>query len=411
MIFVTDTDIELPKFMYTLDGFRSNAVVAIPWNQVPRLFHDTCRQETFDDQVVQRNINKTRVKKLAQYLEERILGEQRHVIPPVILTMLPPDDDDKYSGSALDKDYVSCIPYNNSVHNPKADEVLKKGTIIVVNDGQHRIEAIKLLLKKAQQRANKKSNKPKYPELNSKIGVNYRDAELIAQVHCAFRAEEMQQIFADINANASKPSKSISMFFDKASPFHASVAKLIDKCLVLRGRTDIQKNVPGGKSPHVFSVATVTTAIQTLFPDKGKQDALDDEEMKLANTVFERLDYLWRTDDEYTAEQLRAHSLGPHAVFMQGVFNFMRGYIEVKGDAWNTAQLRIPFDRMKPGPLTYRCAMHDGTIIAGTRAALLTSAKLKELNDIPLTPAEHAAEQEFKLQMAAIADMEKARKK
>ncbi len=413
MIYVLDRDIELKKFFYHDDGYRRNAVVAIPWYKLVQMFRDHCRQDDYDGKTVQRNVSRSRVKKMADYLEERILKEERYVIPPVMITMLPGREaEDVKPYKYDDPDHVSCIPYNNST-NRKNDEVLKKGTVVVINDGQHRVEAIKLLMKRSREKAGKKSKKPKRPELHQKVMEGYRDAELVAQVHAVFMAEGMQQIFADINANASKPSKSISMFFDKASGLYASIAELIEESDVLRGRTDIQKNVPGGKSPNVFSMATVTAAIRELFPEKTKKDPLTEGEKELALDVFDKHSHLWETSEEMTAERLRAESLAPHAVYIQGLFKFTRGLIEHHPDTWKDVIEQTPARRAVDSTMVNRCVGTDMNlrILAGAENVRLVSARLKQLHKIPLSPDEHEAEHNLKMRMRAIADMEKARKK
>lgn len=399
MIFKLTREVFIKNRLSFNTGFRQATLMTLRWEDTPRMFPDEGRLEDYDGKPIQRTINKARVKKLAAYLEERILSGERFTLPPIVISVLPREPAD------LDEIGKVLIPFNNV----EDTETLPPGTIVVVNDGQHRVEALKFLARKARKKTGKKSKTPMYPELNSKFHVEFRWAEISAMVLTPFMAEDMQQIFADINANAAKPSKSVTLFFDKANAFNSSVSEVIQRSEVLRDRTDIQKNVCSGKSPNVFTVATVTAAVRAFYPEKGKAEALTDKEINHIVKVFDFLSDMWFTDEQFPPEYLRENSLAPHSVFMQGLMVFMRSFIRNHVLIWEQSALTIPTQRR--GAMINRCVDTDGSIIAGAVNVRLVAAMLKQLNSIQLTDEELQAEHALDMKLKTIADMQKARGK
>jgi DGQHR domain-containing protein len=396
MIYRLRREVQIKKWLRALTGYRSAELITFEWRDIGNLFPAHGRLHDYDGQIVQRNISRARVKKMADYLEERIFSDTRFTIPPIVLTILPPirtspDDDVRIPFTQIEEGKI---------------ETLVEDSIVVINDGQHRVEAIRLFL--SRMRDKKYMEKYTKEEKKKAMMYDFERAELCAQAHCVFFAEEMQQMFADINATAQKPSKSITLFFDKANDFNSSVAKVIELSSVLQGRTDVQKNVCSGKSPHVFTMATVTAALRELFVDKGARDGLDDEEIQLAVDVLEKVSWLWDKEVWSSAEAMREQSLAPHAVFLKGLMTFMRALVE---SGKFPEVLTIPWQRHGNKHMLHRCVDQTGKILAGAQNALLVSAELKNLNDYPLTPAERQVEAELQAQLKSMADMHKARNK
>jgi len=403
MIYKLKYPVTIRKWIKTLTGYRTAELCAIEWREISGLFPQDGRLKEFDGQIVQRNLSMSRVRKLADYMLGRILEEKRFTIPPIILTILPADwDADNEAFEDRPK-----IPFNHAYDGKP--EVLPPGTIVVINDGQHRVEAIRLLVRRFNDKKWLKEQNFTKEQMANINKADARTSELSAQVHTVFFAEEMQQMFADINANASKPSKSLTLFFDKANDFNSSIAKLIEKSNVLRGRTDVQKNVCSGRSSNVFTVATVTAAVRSFYADKKPKDALSDEEIDLLVRVFDKLAWIWQTDDR-TAEKLRNESLAPHSVFMQGLMDFMSSFVVVHHD-WESRPVCVPWQRQDNPVMLNRCVASDGRILAGARNAKLVNAALRREHRLQLSPADLQAERELESELSTIADMEAARKK
>lgn len=397
MIYKTKHDVTIKNWIKTMTGYRTAELIGIEWRQLSSMFPTDGRLKTYDDQIVQRNLNKSRATKFADYLFDRLVNDKRFTIPPVVLTILPRKDEDWKVDVP--------IPFNHAYDGKP--EVLPAGTIIVINDGQHRVEGLRILIRRMTDKQwlkNQNLDKEQIKKLN---GLYDSRSELCAQVHTVFFAEEMQQMFSDINSNASKPSKSITLFFDKANGFNASVAKVIDKSDVLRSRTDVQKNLVSGKSSDVFTVATVTAAVRAFFPEKKPKDALTDEQIDLMVQVFDKLSWIWQTDDR-TAEKLRETSLAPHSVFMQGLMEFMSSFVCIYHD-WYTRPICIPWQRHGNETMLHRCVASDGRILAGTRNARLVNNALRQEHRLQLSPSDLVFENELKAELQTIADMEKAR--
>ncbi len=87
----------------------------------------------------------------------------------------------------------------------------------------------------------KKENKD-MPKL---AGLEYEHLPVCVQI--VFNAQGMQQMFADVNGNASKPSKSLNLYFDRKNPFNASVVDVIDRCDIIRENIDVDILMEGDK--------------------------------------------------------------------------------------------------------------------------------------------------------------------
>ena len=130
---------------------------------------------------------------------------------------------------------------------------------ILINDGQHRCAAIKAAYEQK-------------PELrNEKISVViFEDRGL----------KRSQQMFADLNKNAVKPTKSLSLLYDHRDTFARFVVKLADDVDVFSGRTEMEKNSISGRSTKFFTLNGISDATRQLLRLQTK--SISPEKQKLA---------------------------------------------------------------------------------------------------------------------------------
>lgn len=379
------------------DGYLS-AVVLMEWRHLVGICSNKNRLDSFEGKPVQRSLNKARARKFANYLLERIRNKERFVIPPLVMTMLVPNLS-WYSEQGQewpDEDEKIFSP--NRGDAKKVKQVLPAGTTVIVNDGQHRIAGINMLFD--MMRTSKKVKKKDLPLQTHDFDSN----ELVIQVQACFRAEEMQQVFADINANASKPSKSISLFFDNSNPFNLVVKQLVDSHIALMGKTDIEKNTVSGKSDKMFTIAGLTSAFRAFFPEKAKDEGLAEQEVTLLSEVLFEVNDLWQLMGK-TAEEHRAYSLSTHAVYMKALFGAIRELVEVCPDSWKDilAGQGIPHRRDDKSFL-HRCVGPNGKVLADNRSMMLTRNVLKQYFELPLESEEVILENEHKAYLATMAE-------
>lgn len=375
------------------DG-RLCAVTELNWIDLVRICSPSNELTTFEGKPVQRRLNKARARKFAEYLRERILAKERFVIPPLVITVIGPNLT-WYSDNGIE-----WPKEDEKIYEPVFDGVGKQtlpaGTTVVVNDGQHRVAGIRMLLEMA--RATKTRKKKDDPF----VGYHAGDNRLIAQVQACFNPEDMQQMFTDINGNMSKPSKSLSLFFDKSNSFNSAIAELIESHPVLVDRTDVDKNTVGGRSPMVFTMAGLVDAFRSFFYCKGIREGWSEEDSALASEVLHELSVLWQYDkrDIRDPEELRERSCAPHTVYLKGLFLAVRELIGHDPENWKSILHERGVPHMKNDPaLIDRCVASDGKILAGGHNAMLACAAIKKHLGLELHMSEQVAEMELEAKL------------
>jgi len=389
---------------FTSGDGRLSASTHMTWSQLLSLCNPGGQLDTYDGKPVQRRVSKARARRFAEYLIDRITNEKRFVIPPLILTILPPSHSDlvEMGLDPFDKE-LDKFPYEPTRNELREARLMKRSTV-VVNDGQHRVLGIRM----AFDIMRKKIKDEKDRKAKNRLKLLTADMErndICAQVHVCFQAEEMQQLFADINANASKPSRSISLFFDKNNEFNDSVAKLILESDVLRDRVDLEKNMPSGKSDKVFGFAGLVSMINELWPAHPKGKGLDHCQFQLTLAVFDTLAPLWNYG---TPEQMRDAGITPHLVFLKGLMRFcsdlMAEDLEHFTVRLEDSLLSIPTTR---DDYLHRCVDMNGRLLTKPVNECLVSSRLKTIFGMKLSPVEYSAERDLKAQLKQLEDAAK----
>ncbi|MBQ4839803.1 DNA sulfur modification protein DndB [Pseudoalteromonas luteoviolacea] len=113
---------------------------------------------------------------------------------------------------------------------------------VILNDGQHRRRGIELALEN---------------------GLPIKDQHITVVIFYDKGLERSQQIFADINNNASKPQKALSILFDRRNAFNRNLIHAI-KSAGLDKVVEFEKASPGAKSRKLWGVTALKKATQTL---------------------------------------------------------------------------------------------------------------------------------------------------
>ena len=137
---------------------------------------------------------------------------------------------------------------------------MSQDAAILINDGQHRVAGIKEAIGES-------------PSLGrDKISVVFfQDPGL----------EKSQQMFADLNKNAVKPTKSLSILYDRRNPLSQFVVDMAGKVDVFRGRIEMEKTTLSNRSAKFFTLSGLRMATANLLgkskglTDQDRQDALE----------------------------------------------------------------------------------------------------------------------------------------
>ena len=129
---------------------------------------------------------------------------------------------------------------------------------ILINDGQHRVRAIREAVKEKPNLAN--------DEISV---VFFEDRKL----------KKCQQMFADLNKHALKPTKSLGILFDHRNDFASFIVKMSKSVKVFQDRIDLEKTSISNRSTKFFTLSGLAAATKQLL---GKDRNLRSVEKTLA---------------------------------------------------------------------------------------------------------------------------------
>ena len=257
--------------------------VMIPLFQVPRLF-------SFDEADLPANLR-----------AQRVLSKAR---VPQIADYLATNWED-YILSSL------CASVDGEIaFRPATDEVSHRniGTLIIpmdsrilLNDGQHRCAAIEEALKTRREL-----------EHETISVVLFADLGL----------ERSQQMFADLNKNAVRPSSSISVLFDHRNPLARLSAQLLSKVEFFRRFTDLERSSLSNRASSLYTLSSLNRANGLLAGQEADRFGQDTIEKVIGywSVLYEHMKD-WQKLDAGTlkANDLRQRTVHAHGVVLQAL--------------------------------------------------------------------------------------------
>ncbi|WP_341503873.1 DNA sulfur modification protein DndB [Gallaecimonas sp. GXIMD4217] len=319
---------------------------------------------SFDEEEVpaelraQRTLNKSRIPEMAKYLLDN------------------PKD---YIFSALTASIGSDITFEES-KNPSLGVLhVPMDSQILINDGQHRRAAIEEALREK-------------PDLgHDNIAVLFFIDEGL---------KRSQQMFADLNKYAVKPSPSLSTLYDHRDPSSEVARHLAMSIKPFVGMTEMEKSSVSSISNKLFTLSSIKQSTRALL-GKGAKDEFSHEEKALAEAywlaVYDNMpDWQMAHDKTVAPAQLRqefihAHGLGLHSLGMLG-----KHLIYEHPDDWQNQLSKLKkVDWRKANPEWVKRCMVHGKLSKSSAALQLTCNGLKNIIGLPLTPEEREAEQQI----------------
>jgi DNA sulfur modification protein DndB len=186
--------------------------------------------------------------------------------------------------------------------------VISMSARFLINDGQHRRAAIEAVLEEQ-------------PELGDETisVVFYLDNGL----------HRSQQLFADLNKHAVRPTKSIGLLYDLRDPLASLTRNLVGKVIYFKGLTDLEKTTISNRSRKLFTLSGIHTATCALL-GKGEKEVstASEEDAQLASRFWTTLGHQipeWISavkhkvnSSELRKEYVHVHSVTLHALGIAG---------------------------------------------------------------------------------------------
>jgi len=333
-----------------------------PLKLIPKLF-------TFDDEELvpelraQRTLNRSRIPGMAQYL----LDNKKDYVFSAITASI--------DGKVLFK------PFGEK------GEISRIGTLkidmnsqFIINDGQHRRAAIAEALKK----------EPKLGDESISV-VFFIDKGL----------KRCQQMFADLNRYAVRPSKSLGLLYD-----HRDDAAQVTKLLAIKSTTfidlvEMEKTSLSTRSRKLFTLSAIHSANNSLL--KREKIRSLEEAADLSIQFWDELGkYIkeWKLVKSFkvTSGEIRQDFVHCHAIVLQALGTLGSDLLSLsKAEQKKRLKIlgKINWKRSNSRVWEGR-AMIGGRIQKGSNNVTLTANYLKNQLDIELTPEEQRAEDAFK---------------
>ena len=146
---------------------------------------------------------------------------------------------------------------------------ISQNSSILINDGQHRIYAIKEAI----------FEKPQL-ETDEISVVFFEDPKL----------EKSQQMFADLNKHAIKPTKSLGILYDRRNDFAIYVVNVTKQVKIFRNKIEMEKTTISNRSTKFFTLSGLGNATKNLL-GKDKNLNKNDKEFTIDfwNTVSKNI--------------------------------------------------------------------------------------------------------------------------
>jgi DNA sulfur modification protein DndB len=307
---------------------------------------------------------------------QRVLNKGR--IPEIARYIL--DNRGTYTFSALTASIdgeVRFVPYGD------VGEAHKLGSLhvpmdarFVINDGQHRRAAIETAIREN-------------PEL--------ADESIAIVFFLDIGLGRCQQMFADLNRHAIRPSTSLGVLYDHRDDEAKIVRDTLLKIPLFRDLTELERSTLSARSRKLFTLSALYSATRALL--LRMEDRSLDKRAALAAAFWEETakqfpewEQVWQ--QKVSAAEIRRDMLHPHGVVLQALGRAGNALLhDQPGDWRRTLPLLGGLDWSRASVKTWEGrALMGGRVSKSTMNVTLTANLLKRQLGLRLTPDEQRIE-------------------
>ena len=340
---------------------REYYVSMCPMRLLPKIFLFD-EEELVPELRAQRLINKSRLPELTRYITE---NSESYVFSAITVSI---DAEVQFESMADDGD-ASRI---GMLHVPMSAR-------FIINDGQHRRAAMERALREK-------------PELG--------DETIAVVFFLDIGLERCQQMFADLNRYAIRPSKSLSILYDHRDYTAQLTKALIAKSPVFRDVVELEKTSLATRSRRLFTLSALYHATSELLAGREGGDPQDLAEVALSywESVASELEE-WRRVrlGELSAGEIRMDYIHTHGVVLQALGRLGNALLEKHPKQWQSKLRKLgEIDwRRANSALWEGRAMSGGRLSKSGQSVVLTANAMKSQFGLPLTPEEQEVEDAF----------------
>ncbi len=345
---------------------REFFVAICPLRLVPKVFL-FAEEELPPTLRAQRSLSKTRVPLITQYILD---NPTEYVFSSLTAS---------FDGEANFEPYGDAVPDVGRLSIPLSAR-------IVINDGQHRRAAIEEALKQA-------------PQLGTETisVVFFQDLNL---ARC-------QQMFADLNRHAARPTKSLNILYDYRDPLAQLVRRLAMEVPVFKNLTEMEKTSISNRSVKLFTLNGIYQATSTFLRRLGL-DRTSERSYATAQAFWTALgSAIWEWKQvqlgEVSSAWLRSNFIHAHGVTVQALGRVGGDLLRAHPDDWECRLAciqTIDWSRRNTELWEGR-ALVSGRITKGERNVVLIANVVKGALTLPLNVDEQRVEMRFSKELPA----------
>jgi len=332
---------------------RDYYVAMCPLKLIPKIFLFD-EDEIPPDLRAQRTLNRARVPEIARYITE---NPKEYVFSAITACV---DGEVKFESFGVDSGHIGKL------HVPMTAK-------FIINDGQHRRAAIEEALKE----------KPEMGDETISV-VFFVDGGL----------KRSQQMFADLNKHAVRPTKSIGILYDLRDPLSHLSRKLISAVPHFKGLTEYEKTTISNRSIKLFTLSSIYQGTRALL-NKPKHARISLEEENLATVFWTEVgkhipEWQMAQARKVSSAELRRDFIHSHGIALHALGIMGCALIASEPKKWKE-RLRmlskVDWSRSNTKLWEGR-AMIGGRISKAHNSVLLTVVVLKRTLGIDMTPEE-----------------------
>lgn len=345
-----------------VQGTREYYVSMCPLKLIPKIF-------LFDDEELvaelraQRVLNRARVPDIARY----ILSNRNTYVFSAITASVDGELEFRPSVAAGDTNRLGALHVDMRAR-------------FVINDGQHRRAAIEQALQGD-------------PSLGD---------ETIAVVFFVDRGlERSQQMFADLNRHAVRPSRSLGLLYDHRNDL-SKIARLVAlRSAAFKDVVEMERSTLSERSRKLFTLSAIYSGNAALL-ENGELPDFEHASKRCIEFWDEVAKHLpeWTQvrAGKMTAGEVRRDFLHSHAIVLQALGIVGNQLLQSQNGSWKQrlkALKSIDWSRSNAKVWEGR-ALIGGRVSKASHNVTLTTSLIKARLDLPLTPDEERVEQAFK---------------
>jgi len=333
-----------------------------PLRLIPRMFLFD-EAELLPELRAQRVLNKARVPEIARY----ITANRASYIFSAITASI--DADVRFEPLAAGAEGSR----GGFLHIPMAAR-------FIINDGQHRRAAIEMALRDS-------------PDVG--------DETIAVVFFLDIGLQRCQQMFADLNRYAVRPSRSIGVLYDHRDDAAELARLVVLRSPVFRDVVEMERNTLSLRSRKLFTLSAIYSATCALIAGSDG-DVSFDQKREIASEFWEEVakqfpEWQLVRERKITAGEVRQEYIHSHGIVLQAIGKAGNALLRATDNQWRQRlrHLRKMDWSRTNAKLWEGRAMIGGRVQKAEQNVTLTTNLIKRFLKLPLSPEEQRVEEAF----------------